>query len=159
MTSLLFCACNVNISVNQNKPASDDKKEALQEEEETAKEIRYNDNSSLLRLDDDGYLYYMDYTKDYYSPEVIDALRKLGFVDSGCSSFFTHNTEGEPITCRNYDYPHRVSKEDRTITGLNFVLHCKPEGNMNQFLLLMRSGAMKRTLSCSVAVRKRTVFP
>ena len=62
--SLLFCACNVNISVNQNEPASDDKKEALQEEEETAKEIRYNDNSSLLRLDDDGYLYYMNYTKE-----------------------------------------------------------------------------------------------
>ena len=133
--SLLFCACNVNISVNQNEPASDDKKEALQEEEETTKEIRYNDNSSLLRLDDDGYLYYMDYTKDYYSPEVIDALRKLGFVDSGCSSFFTHNTEGEPITCRNYDYPHRVSKEDRTITGLNFVLHCKPEGKYESISL------------------------
>ena len=33
-----------------------------------------------------------------------------------------------PITCRNYDYPHRVSKEDRTLTGLNIILHCKPEG-------------------------------
>ena len=82
----------------------------------------------IIRLDEDGYLYYMDYTKDYYGSEVIDALRKGGFIDTGCSSFFTHNSDGEPITCRNYDYPHRVSKEDQTLTGLNIVLHCKPEG-------------------------------
>jgi len=70
----------------------------------------------------------MDYTKDYYGPEVIEALRKVGYIDSGCSNFFTHNTEGEPITCRNYDYPHRTSDAERSLTGLNFVLHCKPEG-------------------------------
>ena len=56
----------------------------------------------------------------------MDAMRKVGFIDSGCSTFFTHNTDGAPITCRNYDYPHRVSKEDRSLTGLNVVLHCKP---------------------------------
>ena len=86
------------------------------------------DAKALTRLDEDGYLYYMDYEKDYYSKEVMDRMREIGFVDPGCSVFFTHNTEGEPITCRNYDYPHRVSKEDRTLTGLNIVLHCKPEG-------------------------------
>lgn len=86
------------------------------------------DTKALTRLDEDGYLYYMDYEKDYYSKEVMDRMREIGFVDPGCSVFFTHNTEGEPITCRNYDYPHRVSKEDRTLTGLNIVLHCKPEG-------------------------------
>lgn len=48
--------------------------------------------------------------------------------ETGNSVFFTHNAEGEPITCRNYDYPHRVSKEDRSLTGLNIILHCKPEG-------------------------------
>ena len=83
---------------------------------------------SVTKLDNDGYLYYMDYAKDYYSPEVIDALRKVGYIDSGCSNFFTHNTEGEPITCRNYDYPHRLPDEKRSLTGLNVVLHCKPEG-------------------------------
>ena len=82
----------------------------------------------VTRLDDAGYLYYMEYTKDYYGPEVMDAMRKIGFIDSGCSVFFTHNAEGEPINCRNYDYPHRVSEEDRSMTGLNIVLHCKPEG-------------------------------
>ena len=82
----------------------------------------------VTRLDEEGYLYYMDYVKDYYSPEAMNAMRKIGFIDPGCSVFFTHNAEGEPITCRNYDYPHRVSEEDRTLTGLNIVLHCKPEG-------------------------------
>ena len=82
----------------------------------------------VIRLDDDGYLYYMDYTKDYYSPEVLDAMRELGYIDPGCSVFFTHNVAGECISCRNYDYPHRVSEEDRTLTGLNIILHCKPEG-------------------------------
>ena len=80
------------------------------------------------RLDEEGYLYYMDYVKDYYSTEVMDAMRKIGFIDPGCSVFFTHNADGEPITCRNYDYPHHVSEEDRTLTGLNIILHCKPEG-------------------------------
>ena len=83
---------------------------------------------AAARLDEEGYLYYMDYEKDYYSQEVMDAMRKIGYIDPGCSVFFTHNIDGEPITCRNYDYPHRVSKEDRTLTGLNIVLHCKPEG-------------------------------
>ena len=82
----------------------------------------------VIRLDDDGYLYYMDYTKDYYSPEVLDAMREIGYIDPGCSVFFTHNVAGECISCRNYDYPHRVSEEDRTLTGLNIILHCKPEG-------------------------------
>ena len=85
-------------------------------------------HADITRLDDEGYLYYMDYTKDYYGKDVMDAMRKVGFIDSGCSTFFTHNTDGAPITCRNYDYPHRVSREDRSLTGLNVILHCKPEG-------------------------------
>ncbi len=64
------------------------------------------DHGGLTQLDDNGYLYFMDYKKDYYSPEVMDAMRKLGYIDPGCSAFFTHNTEGEPITCRNYDVLH-----------------------------------------------------
>ena len=84
-------------------------------------------NSAVKRLDEDGYLYYMYYTKDYYGPEVIDAMRKIGYVDPGCSVFCTHNLEGEPITCRNYDFAHPVSEDDPTVTGLNIVLHCRPK--------------------------------
>ncbi len=87
-----------------------------------------DDHAAVKRLDDDGFLYYMDYTKDYYGPKVIDAMRKIGYIDPGCSVFFTHNLEGEPLTCRNYDFAHRVSNDDKTVTGLNIVLHCKPEG-------------------------------
>ena len=43
---------------------------------------------AVTRLDDDGYLYYMDYTKDYYGSEVINAMRKIGYIDPGCSVFF-----------------------------------------------------------------------
>ena len=46
-----------------------------------------------------------------------DLRQEHRLVSPGCSTFFTHNTDGEPITCRNYDYPHRVSKEDRSLTG------------------------------------------
>ena len=80
------------------------------------------------RLDDDGYLYYLDYAKDYYSEEVLRKLDESGATRPSCSAFFTHTLEGEPLTCRNFDEPHRVSAEDRTITGLNVVLHCAPAG-------------------------------
>lgn len=114
--SAFISGCNGNAAVNKNDTPS------------ISPDSSMDSDQSLRRLDDEGYLYYMDYTSDYYGPDVIDALRQVGFIDSGCSSFFTHNTEGEPVTCRNYDYPHRVSSEDRTLTGLNIVLHCKPEG-------------------------------
>ena len=93
------------------------------------------DHGGLTQLDDNGYLYFMDYKKDYYSPEVMDAMRKLGYIDPGCSAFFTHNTEGEPITCRNYDVLHCVSEEDPSPTGLNIVLHCRPEGKYESIAL------------------------
>ena len=84
--------------------------------------------AALTRLDEDGYLYYMDCTEDYYSKDAMDAMRRIGFIDSGCSVFLTHNPDGDPIACRNYDYPHTVSEEDMTLTGLSIVLHCRPEG-------------------------------
>ena len=89
----------------------------------------------VIRIDKDGFLYYMNYTKDYYSTEMMNTLRDGGFIDTGCSSFFTYNLSGEPITCRNYDYMHRISKEDTTPTGLNIVLHCNPEGKYESISL------------------------
>lgn len=82
----------------------------------------------LTRLDEDGYLYYLDYAKDYYSDEVLKKLDESGATKPACSAFFTHTLEGEPLTCRNYDEPHRVSAEDRTLTGLNVVVHCALPG-------------------------------
>ena len=82
----------------------------------------------LVRLDEDGYLYYLDFAKDYYSDEILHALDESGVTKPACSAFFTHTLEGDPLTCRNYDEPHRVSAEDHTITGLNVVVHCAPPG-------------------------------
>ena len=82
----------------------------------------------LARLDEDGYLYYLDYAKDYYSDEVLKALDESGATKPGCSAFFTHTMEGKPLTCRNYDKAHYVSDKDRTHTGLNVVLHCALPG-------------------------------
>lgn len=93
------------------------------------------EQDTVVRLDNEGYLYYMDYAKDYYSSDVIEALRRANIIDTGCSTFFTHNIDGEPITCRNYDFAHHVSEEDYTITGLNIVLHCKPEGKYESIAL------------------------
>ena len=37
-------------------------------------------HADITRLDDEGYLYYMDYSKDYYGKDVMDAMRKVGFI-------------------------------------------------------------------------------
>ena len=63
----------------------------------------------IRRIDNDGYLYFMDYTDDYYSMKVMDSLQRVGYIEPGCSTFFTHNLDDEPITCRNYDIQHPVS--------------------------------------------------
>lgn len=82
----------------------------------------------LTRLDEDGYFYYLDYDKDYYSDEVMQKLEASGALKPACSAFSTFTLEGEHLCCHNYDMMHRVSKEDRTPTGLNVVLHCAPQG-------------------------------
>lgn len=85
--------------------------------------------NDFRRLDREGYLYYMNYTGDYYKPEIINALISSDEnINHGCSAFFTRNLQGDPISAHNYDYPHRISKDDQTLTGLNIILHCKPSG-------------------------------
>ena len=37
-------------------------------------------HADITRLDDEVYLYYMDYSKDYYGKDVMDAMRKVGFI-------------------------------------------------------------------------------
>ena len=59
----------------------------------------------------------------------------IKLIDTGCSTFFTHNLDGNPITCRNYDFPHRTPDESRSLTGLNIVIHCKPAGKYESIAL------------------------
>ena len=39
----------------------------------------------IQRIDSDGYLYFMDYTGDYYSTSVIDSLKRAGYIEPGWS--------------------------------------------------------------------------
>ena len=82
----------------------------------------------ITRVDEEGYLYYLDFAKDYYSDEVLQELEDAGKTEPACSAFFTHTLDGDPLTCRNYDKMHQVSADDPTPTGLNVVLHCALPG-------------------------------
>ena len=69
--TFLITGCGLNISVVNNGTDQSD----------------VSGQREVIRLDEDGYIYYMDYTKDYYGSDVIDALKKDGFIDTGCSTF------------------------------------------------------------------------
>ena len=57
---------------------------------------------SVKRVDEAGYLYYMESEWDYSQiPE-----KFMPIFDTGCSTFFRKNLEGEPVMYRNYDYRH-----------------------------------------------------
>ena len=77
---------------------------------------------SLKRVDDEGYLYHMDCSYDYYS--IPEAFQKV--VDAGCSTFVSRNLEGEILFCRNYDYSHYLNNDkSNPRTGINVIV----EGN------------------------------
>lgn len=81
---------------------------------------------TITRLDNEGLLYYVNYTGDYYrSPAALVPSVVRG---AGCSAFSTRATDldGTFITCRNMDYPH-FDKEGR-VTGLNAVVRLNPKG-------------------------------
>ena len=40
---------------------------------------------------------------------VLSAIALIACFVSGCSTFFTHNTDGAPITCRNYDSTRNIA--------------------------------------------------
>ena len=74
---------------------------------------------SIRRVDDEGYLYHMNCTFDYYHlPEQFRVMLK-----AGCSVFITKTREGDVLFCRNFDFSHYlnfVRKNGRT--GLNMIV-------------------------------------
>ncbi|MBQ8995907.1 MAG: hypothetical protein IJ091_08825 [Oscillospiraceae bacterium] len=74
---------------------------------------------SLRRVDEKGYLYYMESDWDYYDiPEVF-----MPIFDTGCSTFFVKNLEGEPMMYRNYDYRHYYhGDKNGELTALGVVV-------------------------------------
>lgn len=83
---------------------------------------------TLERIDDDGYMYEMDFDYDYYNnPVLLEIMKEYGIYDAGCSAFVTWNETGDSVlTARNYDYKHTTPEGE--ITGLNVAIHCAPEG-------------------------------
>ena len=74
---------------------------------------------SIRRVDDEGYLYHMNCTFDYYHlPEQFQVMLK-----AGCSVFIIRTREGDVLFCRNFDFSHYlnfVRKNGRT--GLNMIV-------------------------------------
>lgn len=74
---------------------------------------------TLKRVDDKGYLYEMDVDYDYYP--LVNQLQMI--LDAGCSTFYTKNTEGDNILCRNYDYSHfKNNDRHNPRTALNVII-------------------------------------
>ena len=81
---------------------------------------------NLERIDENGAFYAIDYVGNYESPLVSKA---LNLFSGGCSAFITENENGDVITCRNYDFPHKDSNGDPS--GLNVLVKCSPKGKYN----------------------------
>lgn len=92
---------------------------------------------SIRRVDENGYLYHMNCSYNYY--ELPEAFRLM--IDAGCSTFVTKNLEGEILFCRNYDYSHFKNNDriNNPRTGLNMIV----EGN--------NPAARYRSLGCGDA--------
>lgn len=74
---------------------------------------------NIKKIDDRGLLYYMDYKANYYSLEKYVAM--IADAKPGCSTFYTHNENGDALLGRNYDFSHyRFNKktEEKDITSL-----------------------------------------
>ena len=78
---------------------------------------------NLERIDNEGAFYAIDYTGNYDGPLISKTLDLLG---GGCSAFLTENENGDIITCRNYDFPHK--DDEGNSSGLNLLVRCNPEG-------------------------------
>ena len=80
----------------------------------------------IEQVDEDGYLYYAEYTADY-GGSVLEGFNR--YVNAkwtaGCSAFVASDEDGNIITGRNYDMYHK--DPDGEFTGLNVVLKCDPE--------------------------------
>ena len=74
---------------------------------------------SIKRVDEEGYLYHMDCTYDYYDiPQQFMAM-----FNPGCSAFITRNLEGDMLYCRNYDYSHYPYNQKKNLrTGVNVIV-------------------------------------
>ena len=82
--------------------------------------------AGVKRVDEQGSLYCMECDADYYGT-ISWPIKALGLVKKGgCSAFISKTPEGDYITGRNYDMPHKDDKDN--VFGVDMVLKCMPEG-------------------------------
>jgi len=74
----------------------------------------------INRVDNDGYLYQLPYTYDYYDKTITDLLKNMAPIDTGCSAFTTYTNDNDFMFCRNYDYNHL--DPNGTPSGVNVVI-------------------------------------
>lgn len=80
----------------------------------------------VRRVDENGSLYYMECDANYYGAVSLP-IKALGLVKKGgCSAFIARTPEGDIITGRNYDMPHKDDSDN--IFGVDMVLKCMPKG-------------------------------
>lgn len=79
---------------------------------------------NTVRLDSDGFLYYTEYTGNYYNWFYRTFMARTR--GTGCSAFITRTENGDVIMPRNMDYPHLDDKNE--LTGLNVVVRLSPKG-------------------------------
>ena len=83
-----------------------------------------NSAPEVVKIDDEGFLYYAEYTADYNNSIISNYIQAKWA--SGCSAFVATNADGDVITARNYDMYHKDT--DGNFTGLNVVVRCNPDG-------------------------------
>jgi len=84
---------------------------------------------SVKRIDDNGILYEMNYSADYYATTITDILDGINSnVSVGCSVFSTYNTDRDFLFCRNYDYHHTDNNGETT--GNHVVINMAPVGKL-----------------------------
>jgi len=118
--SLIGCSTNKEESISKDNSNPSQASFINSELNEMLKNIK--------RVDEEGYLYELSYTFDYYDQLILNIASSVNEVDAGCSAFTAYNTDGDFILARNYDYNHLDN--DGNPSGLNLLLKTAPKGKL-----------------------------
>lgn len=117
-TILSLIACNKPIKENRN-PIND-----ARINEDMKKSLK-----TLKRIDDKGILYTMDVQFDYFSDAMQTIAEEQNYInhEHGCTSFMTHNENGDVIYGRNFDTNHSAKTLEQA-QGIYIIYNCHQEG-------------------------------
>jgi len=89
--------------------------------------------SDIERVDEEGYLYELNYDFDYYDPLILSVAASVNNVDAGCSAFTTNNIDQDFLLARNYDYNHLDANNEPS--GLNLLIKTVPKGKLKSIAM------------------------